>query len=95
VPLRDTRTLRDWAISTTPSDNDWQRVHLWIVGLDDSPWRAPSVPVESRSDRPNYEVRAATVDGSDIIVEYRRTYNGEFVDLLAIGSSSSTTPGSR
>jgi hypothetical protein len=85
VPLRDTRALRDWAISGRPSDDDWERVHRWIVGLDASPWRAPSVPVEDRSERPNYEFRVATIDGTDIVVEYRRIYNGEFVDLLAIG----------
>jgi hypothetical protein len=67
-----------------PSDEVWHRVHLWVVGLDDSPWRAPSVPIESRSERPNYEVRAAKIDGTDVVVEYRRIYIGEWVDLLAV-----------
>lgn len=84
MPLRDTRALRDWAIASSPSDEVWQRVHLWIIGLDQKPWRAPSVPVETRSDRPNYEVRSATIDSTGTAVEYRRTYNGEIVDLLAV-----------
>jgi hypothetical protein len=84
VPLRDTRALRDWATTASPSDEVWERVHLWIVGLDERPWRAPSVPDEDRSDRPNYEVRRAQVDGTNVTVEFRRIYNGELVDLLAV-----------
>jgi hypothetical protein len=84
VPLRDTRALRDWAIASQPADEVWQRVHLWIVGLEHVPWRAPGIPIEERTDRPNYEVRSARIDGTTVDVEYRRTYNGELVDLLAV-----------
>lgn len=86
MPLRDTRALRDWA-STNPSDDEWQRVHLWIVGLDTTPWRAPSTPVPTQSDHPNYDVRTARVDGTEVVVEYRHTYNGDYVDLISVGSS--------
>lgn len=84
MALRDTRALRDWAVALRPGDDLWHRVHLWIVGLDRSPWRAPSFPVESRSDRPNYEVREARIDNTDVTVEYRWVYNGDVVDLLSV-----------
>jgi hypothetical protein len=84
VPLRDTRALRDWALSKRPSDDLWQQVHLWLVGLDQAPWQAPSYPVESRSDRPNYEVRRARIDRTSVLVEYLHVYNGGFVDLLSL-----------
>lgn len=86
MPLRDTRALRDWAIRATPADDRWNRVVAWIAELHTEPYRNPSVPDESRSDRPNYEVRTAEpVDGIEI--DYLRVYNGDFVDLLRVESS--------
>lgn len=49
------------------------------------PWKSPSIPDESRSERPNYEVRTAVVPDTGVVVEYLHVYNGQFVDLLSIG----------
>jgi hypothetical protein len=87
VSLRDTRALRDWVLATSPSDDIWHRVHLWIVSLDHSPWRYPSYPLEDRSERPNYEVRRAVLDDAQVVVEYKRIYNGEVVDLWSVQES--------
>ena len=84
MPLRDTRALRDWAIAARPTDEIWQRVHLWLVGAGTESYRAPSVPDESRSDRPNYEVRIVRVPDTSVVVEYLHNYNGDFVDLLTV-----------
>ncbi|MDA8185262.1 MAG: hypothetical protein ACYCUF_12665 [Acidimicrobiales bacterium] len=85
MPLRDTRALRDWAISSQPTDETWQRVHLWIVAAGSQSYRAPSVPDESRSDRPNYEVRTVRIPDTEVVVEYRHIYNGDFIDILSVG----------
>lgn len=85
MPLRDTRALRDWAIAAQPSDEIGQRVHLWTVAAGTESYRAPSVPDETRSDRPNYEVRTVQVPDTTVVVEYLHTYNGDVVDLLSIG----------
>lgn len=87
MPLRDTRVLRDWALASFPSDEVWQRVHLWIVSLDQAPWRAPSAPDESRSDRPNYEVRAARLNDAGVAIEYLHIYNGDIIDIWGIEES--------
>jgi hypothetical protein len=42
------------------------------------------VPDESRSDRPNYEVRTVEIPDAAVVVEYLHVYNGEFVDLLSV-----------
>jgi len=84
VPLRDTRALRDWAIAARPTDESWQRVHLRFIAAGTESFRAPSVPDERRSDRPNYEVRTAQVPDTSVVVEYLHTYNGDFVDLLTV-----------
>ena len=84
MPLRDTRALRDWAIAARPIDETWQRVHLWIVAAGTESYRAPSVPDESRSDRPNYEVRTVQIPDTAVVVEYLHTYNGDFVDILSV-----------
>jgi hypothetical protein len=54
------------------------------MAVGSEPWRAPSLPDEDRSDRPNYEVRTAVVPDTGVVVEYLHIYNGEFVDLLSI-----------
>ncbi|MDA8045123.1 MAG: hypothetical protein M0Z30_07800 [Actinomycetota bacterium] len=84
MPLHDTRAVRDWALPTTPSDDIWQHVHLWIISLDQAPWRAPSAADESRTDRPNYEVRQAKIAEDSVMVEYLHTYSTDRVDLLAV-----------
>jgi hypothetical protein len=86
MPLRDTRALRDWAISVQPDDQVWEAVHLWIVTTGSEPYRAPRVPDESRSDRPNYEVRTAVIPNTEVVVEYRHVYNSDYVDLLSVGN---------
>ena len=85
MPLRDTRALRDWAIGARPADDLWNQIVAWIAELHTKPYRAPSFPDESRSDRPNYEVREAEpVEGTQ--VEYLLVYNGDHVDLLRVES---------
>ena len=59
-------------------------MHLWLVAAGTESYRAPSVPVESRSDRPNYEVRTVQVPDTSVVVEYLHTYNGDLVDLLTV-----------
>lgn len=85
MPLRDTRALRDWAISAAPGDGIWDLVHHWVMAAGSEPWKAPSVPDESRSDRPNYEARTAVIPNTTVVVEYIHVYNGQFADLLGIG----------
>jgi hypothetical protein len=62
----------------------WDLVHHWIIAAGSEPWKAPSVPDERRSDRPNYEVRTAVIPDTGVVIEYLRVYNGDFVDLLSI-----------
>jgi hypothetical protein len=85
VPLRDTRALRDWAISSNPADDVWNGVVAWVAELHTAPYRAPSTPDESRSDRPNYEVRRAE-PVQTVQIEYLHVYNGDLIDLLRVES---------
>ena len=59
-------------------------MHLWLIAAGTESYRAPSVPDERRSDRPNYEVRTVQVPDTSVVVEYLHTYNGDFVDLLTV-----------
>ena len=89
MPLRDVSPLAEWARREDPRYSVWRTVAGWVALLDTDPWRSPSRPLPEMSDLPHYEIRTAEVKGSGgVEVLYRRTFEGEVVDLLWVGAVS-------
>ena len=60
-------------------------VEDWIAEVADRPQAAPSTPIDEMSNQPTYEVRWATVPGTDVEVFYQHSYEAGIVDLFWVG----------
>ena len=84
--LRNTTALEDWWDRDHPPLAQWQTVCLWVYGLYDGYWQAPSVSIEQVSSRPNFEVREAIVpNGGGVVVLFQYHHVEVWTDLIYVG----------
>jgi hypothetical protein len=74
------------ASGRTRATGTYRAVRAWILGLDDAPWQASSVPLPGFSGPPVYEIRFAKVPDTDgIEVFYKHQFADGLVDLVWVG----------
>lgn len=85
MPLGDTQALRAWGERDNPPYRLWRRVELWILGLDNTPWQAPSVPLTFNVGDP-LEIRYAELpEANGVKVFYEHEHRTGLVNLLHVG----------
>jgi hypothetical protein len=88
VPLRDVEEFGRWIEREAPSIAAQRAARHFLAEIGDEAWRSPSIPVETLSNQPEYEVRVAAlgVEGEDLPVQiwYRHVYATAAVDVIAV-----------
>jgi hypothetical protein len=86
-PIRNTAALNVWRTLEDPTEYEWRTVCWWVADLFYTPWQWPSIPIETMSNRPNSEVRYATIpDTNSVDVWYIQDYIDPGTELLYVGT---------
>ena len=84
MPLGDAGAFYDWLVREDPPYSLLTAIKSWIDGLDNVPWQAPSIPWDHMSAPGEYQIRAAVVDGVQII--YKEDFSNGVTDLIDVRS---------
>lgn len=86
MPLGAIGEYEQWVRREQPSENARLAVAVFLIGVAERPWQAPSSPIEQLCERPVFEVREAVLDAPDGLVAlwYRHTYTTGLVDVLGV-----------
>ncbi len=84
MALGDVGAFHEWLDRENPPYKLVRSVEAWIERLEEAPWQAPSTELSEMTVPGEYQVRAAVVDGVEVI--YKEEYPTGVTDLIAVRS---------